>query len=177
MTDAIEARLADGTEPATPEELLARLDELGIASTTVDHPPVFTVEEAKRSRGALDGAHTKNLFVRDKKGRMWLIVALEDRKVDLRGIAERLGHKRFSFGSEQRLMSYLGVIPGSVTPFGLFNDHGGAVRVALDTGLRDHALWNFHPLVNSMTTTLAGEDMVRFLEAIDHTPTWIDLGS
>jgi Ala-tRNA(Pro) deacylase len=168
-------RLADGRPPATPEALLAHLEQLGIEARTCTHPPVFTVEEAKMLRGELPGAHTKNLFLRDKKGRMWLVVALEDRSVDLGAVAAALGYKRFSFGSEQRLMRYLGVIPGAVTPFGVFNDVGGAVRVALDTGLRDHDVWNFHPLDNSMTTTLRGDDMVRFLEAVDHAPTWIDL--
>jgi Ala-tRNA(Pro) deacylase len=156
-----------------PAELLARLDELGIESTTVSHPPVFTVEEARAHRGDLPGAHTKNLFVRDKKGVMWLVVAIESQPVNLRALAESLGHKRFSFGSEERLMRYLGVIPGSVTPFGVINDVDGAVSVALDTSLRDHELWNFHPLVNSMTTTIRGGEMVRFLEAVGHPPTWV----
>jgi len=169
--------LVDGSRPATPEELLRRLEQLGIEAHTFSHRPVFTVEEAKEHRGTLTGAHTKNLFVRDKKGRMWLIVALEDREVDLRAIAEAVGHKRFSFGSEERLMKYLGVIPGAVTPFGVVNDHTAAVRVALDTGLRAHQVWNFHPLDNGMTTTLSGADMLRFLEAVDHPPTWIDVGA
>lgn len=176
MSEPLDRRLVDGSEPATPEELLARLETLGIEAYTFSHRPVFTVEEAKVHRGDLTGAHTKNLFVRDKKGRMWLIVALEDRMVDLRGVAEMLGHKRFSFGSEQRLMHYLGVIRGAVTPFGVVNDSTCAVRVALDTGLRAHDVWNFHPLDNAMTTTLTGAEMVRFLEAVEHPPTWIDLG-
>lgn len=175
MSASPERRLADGGAPATPEVLLAHLEELGIEARTFVHPPVFTVQEAKKLRGELPGAHTKNLFLRDKKGRMWLVVALEDRSVDLRAVAAALGHKRFSFGSEERLMRYLGVTPGAVTPFGVFNDVGRAVRVALDTGLRDHEVWNFHPLDNSMTTTLRGDDMVRFLEAVDHAPRWIDL--
>lgn len=177
MSDQLERCLVDGSEPATPEALLSRLETLGIEAHTFSHPPVFTVEEAKIHRGDLIGAHTKNLFVRDKKGRMWLIVALEDRAVNLRGVAEMLGHKRFSFGSEERLMKYLGVIRGAVTPFGVVNDHTRAVRVALDTGLQEHSVWNFHPLDNSMTTTLTGAEMVRFLEAVDHAPTWVDLGA
>jgi Ala-tRNA(Pro) deacylase len=175
MTDAPPPVLVDGSAPAAPAELLARLDALGIDARTATHPPVFTVEEAKALRGALPGAHVKNLFVRDKKGAMWLVVALEDRTVDLRRLAEALGHKRFSFGSAQRLMSYLGVIPGAVTPFAVVNDRAGVVRVALDSGLRRHDPWNFHPLDNAMTTTLSGADMMRFLESVDHVPTWIDL--
>lgn len=158
----------------SPGALLDYLDELGIDAQTAEHPPVFTVDEAKALRGDLPGAHTKNLFVRDKKGRMWLVVALESRPVELRATAERLGHKRFSFGSPRRLMEYLGVSPGSVTPFALVNDRSGSVRVALDEGLREVEPWNFHPLVNSMTTTVGAADMLRFLEAIDHGPVWLD---
>lgn len=168
--------LADGQPPATPDDLRERLDALGIEATTVSHRPVFTVEEARAHRGELPGAHTKNLFVRDKKGVMWLVVAMESQEVDLRALAESLGHKRFSFGSPERLMKYLGVIPGAVTPFAVINDHGGVVRVALDEGLRAFEIWNFHPLVNSMTTTIRASEMVRFLEAMAHPPTWVDLG-
>jgi len=161
---------------ATPEELLARLVDLGIEATTVTHRPVFTVEEAKEHRGDLPGAHTKNLFLRDRKGVMWLAVVLESRPVDLDALAASLGHKRFSFGSEERLMRYLGVIKGAVTPFAVVNDHAAAVRVALDASLLGYELWNFHPLVNSMTTTIRAADMVRFLEAVGHPPTWVDFG-
>jgi Ala-tRNA(Pro) deacylase len=168
--------LVDGSAPATPEELLAQLRTMGIEAETLTHPPVFTVEEAKRHRGEVPGAHVKNLFVRDKKGIMWLIVALEDRPVDLRTLAESLGHKRFSFGSERRLMEYLGVVPGAVTLFAVVNDHGGAVKVALDSGLRAHELWSFHPLDNAMTTTVRAVDMLRFLDEVDHPPTWVELG-
>jgi len=176
MSDAILPLLADGTPPATSAELLDRLVDLGIEAETVSHEPVFTVEEAKMHRGELPGAHTKNLFVRDKKGVMWLIVAIESQPVDLKALAEALGHKRFSFGSRERLMKYLGVIPGAVTPFGVLNDHLGAVRVALDESLGAYEVWNFHPLDNGMTTTLRGEDMVRFLEAVQHPPHWVKLG-
>ena len=175
MNDTPSPLLADGTSPATAQTVLDRLLELGIEATTADHPPVFTVEEAKVLRGELEGAHTKNLFVRDKKGVMWLIVALEDRRVDLKELAGKIGLKRLSFGSAERLMKYLGVIPGAVTPFGVINDHGGVVSVALDRGLQGHDIWNFHPVDNAKTTTLRGEDMVRFLEAVDHAPTWVDL--
>jgi Ala-tRNA(Pro) deacylase len=175
MSEPVPSLLADGSLPATPAELLDRLVALGIDAETVSHQAVFTVEEAKMHRGDLPGAHTKNLFVRDKKGVMWLVVAIESQPVDLKALAEALGHKRFSFGSRERLMKYLGVIPGAVTPFGVLNDHGGAVRVALDDALRAHEIWSFHPLDNGMTTTLRGEDMVRFLEAVNHPPHWVKL--
>jgi len=175
MNDSPSPLLADGTSPATARTVLDRLRDLGIEASTADHPPVFTVEEAKALRGELEGAHTKNLFVRDKKGVMWLVVALEDSRVDLKELAGTLGLKRISFGSADRLMKYLGVIPGAVTPFGVINDHGGVVSVALDRRMQDHDIWNFHPVDNAKTTTLRGEDMVRFLEAVDHAPTWVDL--
>jgi Ala-tRNA(Pro) deacylase len=168
--------LDDGSPPATPEDLLARLDALGIEHTTHRHAPVFTVEEAQTLKGDLPGAHTKNLFLRDKKGVMWLVVARFDRDIDLRSVAGTLGASgRLSFGSRERLMRYLGVEPGAVTPFAVVNDLGGVVSVALDRGLRREEIWNAHPLDNAMTTAVRGEDMLRFLEDAGHAPTWIEL--
>jgi Ala-tRNA(Pro) deacylase len=154
--------LDDGTPPATPDELLARLEALGIDQTTHRH--------------AAAGAHTKNLFLRDKKGVMWLLVALFDRDIDVKAVARTLGVSgRLSFGSRERLMRYLGVLPGSVTPFAVINDSGGAVSVALDEGLRQQEVWNAHPLDNAMTTAVRGEDMLRFLEEEGHSPRWIEI--
>ena len=116
----------------TPQQLFARLDELGLAHRTVEHAPVFTVEEAKQHRGVLPGHHIKNLFLRNKKEEMWLVVALEDRAIDLKRLGERLGAGRLSFGSPERLRTYLGVEPGSVTPFSVINDADHAVRLVLD---------------------------------------------
>ena len=139
----------------SPQQLFARLDELGIAQRTVEHPPVFTVEEAKALRGDLPGHHVKNLFLRNKKEEMWLVVALEDRAIDLKRLGEVLGAGRLSFGSAERLKRHLGVEPGSVTPLALINDAGRAVRLALDRGLGDGGPVNVHPLVNTMTTAMA----------------------
>jgi Ala-tRNA(Pro) deacylase len=161
--------------PTSPEALLARLAELGIESRTVGHPPVFTVEEAKALRGSLPGAHIKNLFLRNKKGAMWLVVSLEDREIDLKRLGDALGAGRFSFGRPERLMTTLGVEPGAVTPFAVINDRGGAVAVVLDRGLLDHAEVNCHPLVNDRTTTLATRELLRFLEASGHEPRLLDL--
>jgi len=133
------------------------------------------VEEAKQVRRDLPGAHTKSLFVRDKKGVMWLVVALEDRPVDLASVARRLGCKRFSFGSGERLMRFLGVQPGAVSPLAVLNDRTGAVSVALDEGLRGHDVWNLHPLDNEHTTAIRAEDMLRFMVAVGHPPHWVDL--
>ena len=166
--------LIDGSPPKTPEGLLRRLNNLGLNTQTVDHPPVFTAEEAKALRGEIAGSHTKNLFLRNKKGAMWLVVCLEDRKVDLKDLGERLGAGRLSFGSAERLMKYLGVVPGAVTPFGVINDKEGAVRVALDRKILEHEPLNFHPLDNAKTTSIAAADFMQFLEAEDHVAILID---
>ncbi len=157
-----------------PQQLLARLAALGIAHRTVEHPPVFTVEEAKALRGDLPGHHIKNLFLRNKKEEMWLVVALEDRAVDLRRLGEVLGAGRLSFGSAERLKRHLGVEPGSVTPLALANDEARAVRLALDRGLATGGPINAHPLVNSMTTALSAADLLRFFAATGHVPRWLD---
>jgi Ala-tRNA(Pro) deacylase len=175
MTEQRNPRLADGSEPAAPEHLFRRLEDLSIATDTVEHPPVFTVEEAKALRGELKGCHTKNLFLRDKKGAMWLVVCPEDRVVDLKQLAERLGAGRLSFGSSERLMKYLGVIAGAVTPFAVINDRAGRVRVALDRAILEAGALNFHPLDNGMTTSIAPEDFTRFLEAEGHPPLLVAL--
>ena len=157
-----------------PQQLFARLDQLGIAHRTVQHPPVFTVEEAKALRGDLPGHHIKNLFLRNKKEEMWLVVALEDRAVDLKRLGEVLGAGKLSFGSPDRLRRTLGVEPGSVTPLALANDTGGVVRLALDRGLADGQPLNAHPLVNSMTTTLSLDGLQRLFAATGHEPRWLD---
>jgi Ala-tRNA(Pro) deacylase len=157
-----------------PQQLFARLDQLGIAHRTVEHPPVFTVEEAKALRGNLPGRHVKNLFLRNKKEEMWLVVALEDRAVDLKRLGDVLGAGRLSFGSADRLKRTLGVEPGSVTPLAVANDQAHAVRLALDRGIADGGPVNAHPLVNTMTTALAPADLLRFFAATGHTPRWLD---
>ena len=169
MTD-VEPRLDDGSEPAEPADLFRRLDELGIDHGTVEHPPVYTVEEAKEHRGRIPGCHTKNLFLRNKKGMMWLVVCREDLELELKALARELGAGRFSFGSAKRLMRHLGVVPGAVSPFAVVNDHDGRVRVVLDRAILEREPLNFHPLDNAMTTSIGAEDLLRFLEAEDHPP-------
>lgn len=166
---------AGRSAPLGEAELLQRLADLGIATRTVAHPPVFTVEEAKRVRGELPGGHCKSLFLRNKKGKMWLVVTLEDRAVDLKRLGERLGSGRLSFGSPERLMRHLGILPGAVTPFAVVNDRERAVRVALDADMLRHDPLNFHPLRNDRTTAIAPADLVRFLEAEGHPPLILDL--
>ena len=157
-----------------PQQLFSRLAELGVVHRTVEHPPVFTVEEAKAVRGNLPGHHVKNLFLRNRKEEMWLVVALEDRVIDLERLGEVLGAGRLSFGSPERLRRHLGVEPGSVTPLALINDDARSVRLALDRALANGGPVNVHPLVNTMTTAIAPADLLRLFEATGHVPLWLD---
>jgi Ala-tRNA(Pro) deacylase len=160
---------------ADREALFARLAELDIASTTVEHEAVFTVEQSQSLRESIPGAHTKNLFVMDKDGRAALVVAKDDTRVDLKLVAKRLGLGRPSFGKPERLLDLLGVTPGSVTPFALINDPEARVAVAVDARLLDFAEVNFHPLDNTATTRLATADLLRFVKACGHEPLIIPL--
>jgi len=158
-------------------KLFARLEELGIAATTVEHAPVFTVEESQDLRGTIPGAHTKNLFLKDKDGRMVLVVAKEDTKVDLKALAKRLGFGRFSFGKPELLMEVLGIEPGSVTAFALINGTSSQLAaVVVDEALLGFAEVNAHPLVNSATTRVATDDLIRFMKGCGHTPRILPLG-
>jgi Ala-tRNA(Pro) deacylase len=163
--------MPNAREPATPDALFAFLDRLGIAHPTVNHPPLFTVEQSRALRGTIPGGHTKNLFLKDKKGALFLVTALEDAAIELKSLHRRLGASgRFSFGSAELLREVLGVAPGAVTPFGAINDHDGRVTIVLDAELMAHETINAHPLVNTMTTSMARGDLVRFLEATGHPP-------
>jgi Ala-tRNA(Pro) deacylase len=157
--------------PKTPEQLFAALDTLGIPHKTVTHPPVFTVEQAGALRGQIPGGHSKNLFLRDKKYEIYLVVALEDAEIDLKGLHRVLGaNGRFSFGSSDLMREVLGVEPGAVTPFGAINDTQGRVTMVLDAAMMEHETLNFHPLVNTMTTSIGRDDLVKFLESTGHSP-------
>jgi len=157
--------------PKTPDQLFAALDALAIKHTTVKHPPLFTVEQSRALRGQIPGGHTKNLFLRDKKQALFLVVAEEEADIDLKGLHRLLGaNGRFSFGSSDLLREVWGVEPGAVTPFGALNDTAGRVTVVLDKAMLAHATLNFHPLVNTMTTSIARDDLIRFLESTGHSP-------
>ncbi|RAI30650.1 prolyl-tRNA synthetase associated domain-containing protein [Rhodoplanes serenus] len=163
--------IADTIMPATPDDLFACLDGLGIAHRTVRHPPVFTVRESTALRGEIPGGHTKNLFLKDKRDALFLVVALEDAAIDLKGLHRRLGASgRFSFGSADLLRETLGVEPGSVTPFAAINDTDARVTVVLDRPMMATSPLNYHPLVNTMTTAVAPDDLVRFLRHTGHEP-------
>jgi Ala-tRNA(Pro) deacylase len=156
---------------STPADLFAFLDRLTIPYSTVSHPPLFTVEQSRELRGTIPGGHTKNLFLRDKGGDYYLVVASEDAAIDMKGLHRRLGAKgRFSFGSADAMWALLGVEPGSVTPFAAINDVNGEVAVVLDAPMLAHELLNYHPLVNTMTTTISRAGLMRFLRACGHEP-------
>src|SRR5438874_2829906 len=161
--------------PLTPEELFARLNALGIAYKTYTHPPVFTVAEAVALRGKLPGGHCKSLFLKDKKAGLWLVVALEERRVDLKRLADALGAPRFSFGNCELLYEVLGVRPGSVTPFALVNDTSRRVTAVLDRAMLEQNPLNYHPLENDRTTAIAPADLLRFIAACRHQPRIVDL--
>jgi Ala-tRNA(Pro) deacylase len=159
------------TAPISPQDLVAALDRLGIETTRIDHEAVFTVAESKELRGAISGHHTKNLFLKDKKGRLFLVSALESTRIDLKRLHETLGASgRLSFGSAELLMEKLGVTPGSVTAFAVINDRAGDVTMVLDAGLMTGEPMNFHPLVNTATLGIARDDMLAFLRASGHEP-------
>lgn len=157
--------------PATPNDLFVVFDTLGIATQTVTHPPLFTVEEARALRGDIAGFHSNNLFLKDKKGTLFLVVANETALIDLKRLHVTLGASgRVSFGSAGLLRSVLGVEPGSVTPFAVLNDREGRVNVVLDIDLLVGPPLNFHPLINTMTTGIEAIDLLRFLRATGHPP-------
>lgn len=161
---------------ATRDDLFARLAELGIETTTHEHPPLHTVEESQALRGEIPGAHTKNLFLKDKKGVLWLITALEDTPIDLKTLHKQLGSGRLSFGKPELMREVLGVEPGSVTPFVLINESAREVNFVLDAALLAYETLNFHPLVNTATTSIAREDFLKFVAACGHEPLRLPLG-
>jgi Ala-tRNA(Pro) deacylase len=156
---------------SSPDQLFTFLAGLGISHQTVQHPAVFTVEEARALRGKVPGGHTKNLFLRDKKGSLYLVVAPEDAAIELKSLHRLLGATgRFSFGPAELMRETLGVEPGSVTPFAAINDKAGRVTVVLDAAMMREPMLNFHPLVNTGTTTISRDGLLKFLEATGHTP-------
>ncbi|MBL26520.1 MAG: DNA-binding protein [Rhodospirillaceae bacterium] len=154
----------------TPEDLLAHLARLGITTETVRHDPLFTVEESRRLRGTIPGTHCKSLFLKDKKGQLWLVVAEEERDVDLKRLPALIGAAKLSFGKPELLLQVLGVTPGSVTPFALINDKENQVKVVLDAEMMEEPLLNYHPLTNEATTTIRSTDLLRFIAACGHEP-------
>lgn len=159
----------------TRGHLFERLVDLGIETSTIEHPPVFTVEESKAFRGELTGAHCKNLFLKDKKGQIWLVVSLEDRDIDMKALRHSIGSHHLSFGKPELLMEVLGISPGSVTPFALINDSECRVNVVLDADMMAYDTLNYHPLVNSATTAIAPDDLLAFIRSCGHEPAIVAL--
>ena len=164
------------SEHLTPAALCDRLSALGIAFERIDHPAVFTVSESQALRQSMPGLHSKNLFLKDKKGRLFLVSARSDARIDLKRLHERIGASgRLSFGSAELLMEKLGVTPGSVTAFAVANDRAGEVTMVLDRQLTSGEPVNFHPLINTATLCLARDDLVAFLRETGHEPLIVDL--
>lgn len=155
----------------TRQDLFDFLDGIGIAHSTKDHAPVFTVAESVALRDEIPGGHTKNLFVRDKKDRYFLLTVEENAAVDLKQVHTIIGASgRVSFGKPEKLMEYLGVIPGAVTALGAINDTGNNVTFVLDADLMHDDIINCHPLSNDATTSIGSADLIRFMEATGHKP-------
>ena len=160
------------------ESLLAFLQDCNFETVTVDHPALFTVEDSRKLRGEIEGGHTKNLFLKDKKGNYFLLTAQEDTQVNLKTLHKLLGgSSRFSFGSAEKMEEFLGVTPGAVTAFGIINDRGNNVTFAVDQRLLEHQKINCHPLVNTATTTLKCEDLLSFAKSCDHPAMIVDLST
>jgi Ala-tRNA(Pro) deacylase len=165
--------------PLTKEGLLSTFEELGIKASTIDHPPLHAVDDAQAWRDAnlpeQTGGFCKNLFLKDKKGVLWLIVTLEERNIRLNSLPKSLNSARLSFAKPELLWEILGVRPGSVTPFALINDKAQKCRLVLDEPMLDHEILNYHPLTNEATTTISRDDFLKFIRHCGHEPTIIDL--
>jgi len=159
----------------TEKDLFQRFNELGVKTVTIEHMAVFTVEEAKAGRGDLAGAHSKNLFLKDKKQQLWLVICLEDREIDMKALRHKIGAGNLSFGKPDLLARVLGVEPGSVTPFSLINDAETLVRVILDQEMMEDDFLNFHPLTNTKTTQISPDDLLRFIRSCGHEPDVVSL--
>ncbi len=157
--------------PLSPQDLLNTLSKLDIETTTHEHEAVFTVEESSKIKQEIPGGHTKNLFLKDKKGNFFLIVAEGSAQIKLNTIHGLIGAKgRVSFGKAEALMELLGVKPGAVTAFAPINDTQNKVSVIIDEPLLRYDLINCHPLTNEMTTTISKESLLQFLKHINHEP-------
>ena len=160
--------------PFGRKALLERLDSLGINQITVDHPPIFTVAEGADIKAAMTGGHTKNLFLKDKAGKLFLICALSDTHIPINKLHPILKCKRLSFGKAELLLKKLGVTPGSVTVFSVMNDRSNDVTLILDAALFLHTIVNFHPMKNNATTAVTPQDLLHFVRAENHDPVIMD---
>ncbi len=162
--------------PSPSERLGAFLDSLGIVHTTVEHRPLFTVEEGRDLHASIPGLHCKNLFLKDKRGLLWLIVMPGDLRADLARLSGLLKATRLSFAAPALLAEVLGVTPGSVSPFALMNDTERCVNVVVDRSMMQSPHLAFHPLRNDASTTIRAVDLRVFLEALGYAPLERDCG-
>jgi Ala-tRNA(Pro) deacylase len=162
--------MTHGTMAATPADLFALFDRLAIEHSTVEHPPFFTVEEGRPWHDKIPGLHCKNLFIKDRKGGIWLVVLPADKRADLARLEKALVAPRFSFARSDLLQEVLALTPGSVTPFGLINDTRRRATVVLDEQMLESEWLNFHPLHNAASTTLRSTGLVRFVRALGYEP-------
>ncbi len=161
--------------PASRDDLYQFLDRLGISTTTREHPAARTVEEAREHWRDIPGGHCKNLFLKDRKGLLWLVVTLADARIDLKSLPKKIGSARLSFGRAELLQEVLGIEPGSVTPFALINARPGSLNVILDKTMMEHEILNYHPLTNTATTSIARNDLLRFISACDFKPVILEV--
>lgn len=161
----------------TKDDLLAFLAAHGVDQTTYDHPAVFTVGESGAIKEDIPGAHTKNLFLKDARGQLWLVSAEGHAQIDLKRLHLVIGSARLSFGNAELMAETLGVAPGSVTAFGLVNDTGRRVRFVLDRTLAEADLVNFHPMTNTATTTVTRDGFRAFLAALGVEPLVVDFAA
>ena len=160
--------------PLTEAELLIQLEQLSVPYTLHRHPAVFTVEESQALRGELPGVHVKNMFLKDKKGGLWLITCLEDRRVKIRDLEKTLGAPKMSFAKPELLLEAIGVLPGAVTPLAVVNTRPGDLTLVIDASILSAETINCHPLHNEATIALSTEDLGRFLSHIGHAPKLVD---
>ena len=170
----IELRLVDGSAPASPDDVFKTLDKLGIVHSTITHPPMRTVEDSRALRDGVPGGYSKNLFLRNRKGRMVLVTLLEHRTVDLKALGAQLGIGKPSFASQQRLMHFLGVKPGAVTPLAVINDVTQVVTTVLDKSLLAMDPLHFHPCDNCMTTTVSADGLLSYMNICHLDPVIVD---
>ena len=175
MTQTQKIEESDAPLPTSPESLMQKLDDLGVTYTRYDHEAVFTVAESEKIEADMPGTHCRNLFLRDKKKRMFLVVLPNDVEVDMKKLAPIIGSDRISFGSADRLWEFLGVRPGSVCPFAIINDPEHKIKLVLDESMMKADIVNYHPLINTMTLGLSPDGLITFIKDCGHDPLIVDL--
>jgi Ala-tRNA(Pro) deacylase len=161
--------------PTTPDSLMKKLEEMGIDYALHHHEAVYTVEESEKLDRDIAGTHCRNLFLRDKKKKNFLVVLQNATEVDMKKLPPVISSDRLSFGSADRLWQYLGVRPGSVCPFAITNDTDNQVKILLDKSMMETEIVNYHPLLNTMTISLKPADLLKFIESTGHEAHIVDL--